>query len=57
MSIVMLGQMSCLMETSDVDNVSTNVDMRFGGSSSRYDGEIRVKEQGGSSDWDDDWDE
>ena len=57
MSIVMLGQMSCLMQTSDVDNVSSNVDMRFGGSSSSYHGEIRVKEQGGSSDWDDDWDE
>ena len=55
-SIVMLGQMSCLMQTSEVDKVSSDVNMRFGGSSSRYDGEIRVKGQG-DDDWDDDWDE
>ena len=58
MSVVMLGQMSCLMQTSEVQEVqSGGVFNRFGGSSSNYQGEIRVKGQGGSDDWEDDWDE
>ena len=53
MSVVMLGQMSCLMQTSEVDQVSTDVGIIFRGAGK---GESRVKGQG-DDDWYDDWDE